>query len=325
METEIKDPLQCNEVTVTIMGVTLFRAAETLLGGAKTISPRWIPRRADRVPSSAFFTFQFYNFDCTATNRYFLHTGDVPPTARFDPPSEMHRSASAPGGSLHQHNLSRGSIRSMVTGGDAAHNDSRRQQELGSADEIWPAILYGLGSDGQPLFSDPPGFSAKYFVDPRFDVRADPENVAEGHAFLRHLYRSSLYIDVWDGDSLVQLGSCSVQLRNILRQGRSGVVYIEDAELVFTQFSDDAGAPTPSAGARRPEAARDGGVSPQDSGSRSLVIGRVHLSITNIGRRGNSGERGPAAPRKRPVIVFDYREALRETAKSTTRKVLAKR
>lgn len=52
-----------------------------------------------------------------------------------------------------------------------------------------------------------PGLEVKYHVDPAH------LKVGEGASFLRYLSTHNLHIDVWDGDSLLLLGSLSVPLK----------------------------------------------------------------------------------------------------------------
>lgn len=47
----------------------------------------------------------------------------------------------------------------------------------------------------------------KYYVDPAY------MKTGESRHFLQHLSQHSLHIDVWDGDSLLLIGSCSVDLK----------------------------------------------------------------------------------------------------------------
>lgn len=47
----------------------------------------------------------------------------------------------------------------------------------------------------------------KYIVDP---THMKP---GEGSLFVRHLSQQTLHIDVWDGDSLLLIGSCAVELK----------------------------------------------------------------------------------------------------------------
>lgn len=50
-------------------------------------------------------------------------------------------------------------------------------------------------------------FQIKYVVDP---THMKP---GEGSLFVRHLSQQTLHIDVWDGDSLLLIGSSAVELK----------------------------------------------------------------------------------------------------------------
>ena len=47
----------------------------------------------------------------------------------------------------------------------------------------------------------------KYHVDPAY------LKPGEGRLFVHHLAQQTLHIDVWDGDSLLLIGSCAVELK----------------------------------------------------------------------------------------------------------------
>ena len=47
----------------------------------------------------------------------------------------------------------------------------------------------------------------RYSVDPGF------LKPGEGRLFVKYLYQQTLHVDVWDGDSLLLLGSCAVELK----------------------------------------------------------------------------------------------------------------
>ena len=53
----------------------------------------------------------------------------------------------------------------------------------------------------------------KYAMDPVY------MKSGEQRLFLEHLNEQSLHIDVWDGDSLLLIGSCSVELQVRIRNG----------------------------------------------------------------------------------------------------------
>lgn len=58
-----------------------------------------------------------------------------------------------------------------------------------------------------PLCTGSPGFQRKYLVDPGF-LRP-----GEQRWFARYLAMQTLQIDVWDGDSLLLIGSAAIQLK----------------------------------------------------------------------------------------------------------------
>ncbi|KAL7978579.1 hypothetical protein Chor_005561 [Crotalus horridus] len=67
-------------------------------------------------------------------------------------------------------------------------------------------ILAQINPDGSPNLA-PPGFHLKYAVDVASLKPGEP------HWFLHYLAQHSLQIDVWDGDSLLLLGSAAVKLK----------------------------------------------------------------------------------------------------------------
>ena len=50
-------------------------------------------------------------------------------------------------------------------------------------------------------------FQVRYFMDPAY------MKPGETQMFLQHLSQQTMYIDVWDGDSLLPLGSTAVDLK----------------------------------------------------------------------------------------------------------------
>ena len=52
----------------------------------------------------------------------------------------------------------------------------------------------------------------RYTVDPSF------LKPGEGRLFVKYLYQQTLHVDVWDGDSLLLLGSCAVELKVSLKR-----------------------------------------------------------------------------------------------------------
>eukprot|EP01116_Phalansterium_solitarium_P021972 TRINITY_DN7072_c0_g1_i1.p1 TRINITY_DN7072_c0_g1~~TRINITY_DN7072_c0_g1_i1.p1 ORF type:complete len:1412 (+),score=481.36 TRINITY_DN7072_c0_g1_i1:87-4322(+) len=97
--------------------------------------------------------------------------------------------------------------------------------------------------------------------------------VGEGRPFTRYLENKALAIDVWDGDSLLQLGTVGVELKHLLRQGRESVVV---SDLVFDVL-------LPEYDIDEYSDLLSGGLSYQ-----ALVRGRLHLRMANIGLQAES-------------------------------------
>ncbi|XP_035200703.1 nephrocystin-4 [Oxyura jamaicensis] len=130
-----------------------------------------------------------------------------------------------------------------------------------------PQVLVQINKDGTPR-TGAPGLQLKYMVDPAF------LKPGEQRWFVRYLADHSLQIDVWDGDSLLFVGSAAVKLKPLLRQGRPAVRTLHELEVVTTEYEQDAVA-----------AGRDalwhGVVRPVDV--RVAVRGRLHLCLANVG------------------------------------------
>ena len=79
----------------------------------------------------------------------------------------------------------------------------------------------------------PPGLASEYLVDP-YEVSSDTVRYGP-HAFPYYMSQKQLYIDVWDGDTLLHIGNCCLNLKSALRQGKKGVVVEEEVEIVWNQ------------------------------------------------------------------------------------------
>ncbi|XP_075028274.1 nephrocystin-4 isoform X1 [Calonectris borealis] len=128
-------------------------------------------------------------------------------------------------------------------------------------------LLVRVNKDGT-LGTGPPGLQLKYMVDPAF-LRA-----GEQRWFVRYLAEHSLQIDVWDGDSLLLVGSAAVKLEPLLRQGRAAVRTHHELEVATTEYE-------PDVTVMGREALRHGALRPL--GVRVAVRGRLHLCLANIG------------------------------------------
>ena len=61
----------------------------------------------------------------------------------------------------------------------------------------------------------------------------------EKTSFLKYLHQQKLYIDMWDGDSLLLIGSTSINLKYLLRQGQPAVQVSQELDVVFSEYSED--------------------------------------------------------------------------------------
>ncbi|XP_021272984.1 nephrocystin-4 isoform X2 [Numida meleagris] len=138
-------------------------------------------------------------------------------------------------------------------------------------------VLLQLNKDGTPS-TGAPGLQLRYMVDPTF------LKPGEQRCFVHYLAEHSLQMDVWDGDSLLLVGSAAVKLKPLLRQGRPAVRTLHELEVATTEYEQD----TPAMG-------RD---VLQPLGVRVAVRGRLHLCLANVGHR---CEETPVSPRRPPL------------------------
>ena len=66
---------------------------------------------------------------------------------------------------------------------------------------------------------------------------------------MRYLSEQTLHIDVWDGDSLLLVGSCALELKRLCRQGREAVQVSYELDVVRTEYFEEISA-IPGASAR---------------------------------------------------------------------------
>ena len=64
----------------------------------------------------------------------------------------------------------------------------------------------------------------EYLVDPAVD---------DITRFYEYMSKKKISIDVWDGDSLMMIGSASCELKHILRQGKSAVQELLSLDLCY--------------------------------------------------------------------------------------------
>ncbi|NXA40267.1 NPHP4 protein, partial [Eudromia elegans] len=156
-------------------------------------------------------------------------------------------------------------------------------RDAGGAHVASPCVLVpiredsGLGAAGLQL---------------RYVVDAAALEPGERRCFVRYLAERSLHLDVWDGDSLLLVGSAVVRLQPLLRQGRAAVRSHHELDVTATEYEEDAVVPGPDAGVLRP------------GGIRVATKGRLHLCLANVGKScGRGAPLGGTAPLGRPGLI----------------------
>lgn len=61
----------------------------------------------------------------------------------------------------------------------------------------------------------------------------------EKQTFLKYLLEQKLYIDMWDGDSMLLIGSTSTPLKYLLRQSQPAVQVSQELDVVYTEYAED--------------------------------------------------------------------------------------
>uniref|UniRef100_A0A8D0Q9N4 Nephrocystin-4 n=1 Tax=Sus scrofa TaxID=9823 RepID=A0A8D0Q9N4_PIG len=149
-------------------------------------------------------------------------------------------------------------------------------------------ILVPIPKDGA-FEAGSPGFQRTYVVDPAF-LRP-----GEQHWFTRYLAAQTLQVDVWDGDSLLLVGSAAVPMKHLLRQGRPAVQVSHELEVVATEYEQDA---VVASG----DMTRFGSVKPIDV--HAVVKGRLHLTLANVGHLCEQRVKSPSPlPHSRSRVI----------------------
>jgi hypothetical protein len=110
----------------------------------------------------------------------------------------------------------------------------------------------------------------------------DSGNVStlEGYEFAEYLAYSTLYIDVWDSDSLLHIGVVAFPLRSLMRQGRSSSKTTLECDILNHDLSvvmDKHGLPT--------------SVMVDGQAPLGLVVGSLSIIASNVGTEGQKTKR----------------------------------
>ncbi|KAM3920977.1 nephrocystin-4 [Leptodactylus fuscus] len=157
-------------------------------------------------------------------------------------------------------------------------------------------LLVQINKDGS-LNPGSPGYQLKYTVDPGF------LKPGEQRWFLRYLALQTLQIDVWDGESLLLIGSAAVEMKHLLRQGRTAVQVSHELEVITTEYEQETVAMSG-------DISKQGVIKP--IGVHTVIKGQLHLRMGNIGRVADQRLKIPGtlpAPRSRVITAHDGRSS----------------
>lgn len=61
----------------------------------------------------------------------------------------------------------------------------------------------------------------------------------EKRIFLEYLANHAMFVDVWDGDSMHLIGTATLQLKELLRQGKEAVQSMFELDVISVEYDDD--------------------------------------------------------------------------------------
>ena len=156
-------------------------------------------------PKSVYFTYQFFNSLPTRTERMRL------------------------AGNAGRSNRRR---RDTDSAYGADSNSYLRKRPNGSLSEPFVLVRESTSRGRRSSSSEVPSLAIKYTV----DTTLVP---GESRLFTEYLAYKTLYIDVWNGDSLMQMGTVAIDLRQLLRQGEPFVKNALEYDVIGTPETSD--------------------------------------------------------------------------------------
>jgi hypothetical protein len=106
----------------------------------------------------------------------------------------------------------------------------------------------------------------------RFAIDTSVVSPTEAHEFASYLYSHQLFIDVWDSESQLLLGTCAVPLKKLMRQQQPTVKCTLETDIINADIAQ-------YAGSRSQVIARDAPLA-------GLCLGSLQLVLCNYGNRG---------------------------------------
>ena len=114
----------------------------------------------------------------------------------------------------------------------------------------------------------------------RYLVDCSDGSPTEAFEFADYLAHSSLFVDVWDADSLMLIGTCSVPLRRVMRQGQTLARCAIECDIIDAESNG------------RVVGGVATSVITEGCAASGAVVGSVHLIISNRGDRGKKRDAG---------------------------------
>ncbi|XP_047186892.1 nephrocystin-4 isoform X2 [Scophthalmus maximus] len=156
-----------------------------------------------------------------------------------------------------------------------------------------PCVLAPAGKDGT-VNPGSPGLQVQFRVDDAF-LRP-----GEKRWFLRYLALHTMHIDIWDSESLLLIGSTAIELKYMLRQGKTAVQALHEVEVLTTDYVGEDALLT-SAGLGQRSASGPMTV-------HTIVRGRLHVRTGNIGCLVDAGRRRVADATPSPSHIITPRK-----------------
>ncbi|XP_038677694.1 nephrocystin-4 isoform X3 [Scyliorhinus canicula] len=169
-----------------------------------------------------------------------------------------------------------------------------RNAEKGTSKST-PFILVPLNKNGTGDLIrsavDSPGLELKYMVEPSYMKEG------EQRLFMQYLATQTLQIDVWDAESLLLIGTATVELKYLLRQGRTAVQVSHELAIITTEYAPD----VPMALA---DITKHGTVKPH--GMTTVTKGKLHMRLGNVGHEPKRTAKSPLpTPQSRIISSHD--------------------
>ncbi|XP_061625296.1 nephrocystin-4 isoform X3 [Phyllopteryx taeniolatus] len=150
-------------------------------------------------------------------------------------------------------------------------NSDRVKQK---ASELLPCVLSSINNDGT-LNSESPGLQVQFRVDDSF------LKPGEKRWFLRYLALHTMHVDIWDSDSLLLIGSTALELKYMLRHGKTAVQALHEVDVLTTDYVGE-------------ETLQTGNASNNPMAVHTIVRGRLHVRTGNIGSPADLSKRRTA-------------------------------